>query len=131
MQGTSEGNGPASPRVTFIVASAHLPKLGDSLASVFAQQAADRIDRVVVIGPDRYGLLPAEPRLVHVPNVTPGPAGPAYNRGLALATGDFVVLMDADVVLAPDWLGRVLARHAEGWDAVAGGVCVPPESYLA
>jgi glycosyltransferase involved in cell wall biosynthesis len=101
------------------------------LASVLAQDAVDCIDRIVVLGPDRYGLVPADPRILHVPDVPPGPAGPAYNRGLALATGEFVVLMDADVVLSSDWLSIVLERHGAGWDVVAGGVCVPAGSYLA
>lgn len=117
--------------VTFIIASAHLPKVGDAVAAVLAQDAAHLIERVLVLGPDLFEQVPAHPLITHLPDVAPGPAGPAYNLGLSMARSEFVVLMDADCVLNPDWLTRVQARHAEGWDVVAGGVDVPPGSYLA
>ncbi len=49
----------------------------------------------------------------------------AYNRGLALATGDVVCFTDDDAVPRPEWLDRILERYRQpdvgavgGWDAL-------------
>jgi glucosyl-dolichyl phosphate glucuronosyltransferase len=55
--------------------------------------------------------------------------GSAYarNRGIAEATGDIVVMIDDDVVPAPDWLARLLEPILAGrCDATAGMVVLDP-----
>jgi len=75
--------------------------------------------------------LPAHAAVRVLDDLPPGPACRAYNAGLAAAIGDTVVILDGDCMLAPDWLSRTQRRHEEGWDAVAGGVDVPPGAYWA
>ena len=44
----------------------------------------------------------------------------AKNAGAAIATGEFVALLDGDCQPAPDWLELLLARFTPGVDGVAG-----------
>jgi GT2 family glycosyltransferase len=44
----------------------------------------------------------------------------AANRGVELACGDFVALVNTDVVLAPDWIARMTASLARDPTAAAG-----------
>jgi glycosyltransferase involved in cell wall biosynthesis len=44
----------------------------------------------------------------------------AKNAGAAIATGEFVALLDSDCQPAPDWLELLLARFTSGVDGVAG-----------
>ena len=48
------------------------------------------------------------------------------NRGARVATGDPLIFLDADCFPAPGWLGRILARHAEGAAVVGGALDLPP-----
>jgi len=127
----SDGAPADSPATTFVVASAHLPTVGDTVRSILAQERADLVARVLVFGADVHGVVPADPRVRLVDDGPPAPACRAYNRGLALAASPLVALVDGDCVLWPDWLGRVARRHGEGWDAVSGAVEVPPGPYWA
>lgn len=45
---------------------------------------------------------------------------PARNMGLRLAASDYVLIMDNDIVLAPDYISRLLAVHSS--DPAAGAV---------
>ncbi len=68
---------------------------------------------------ERYGA--ADRTRVLVLDASHGPAH-ARNVGAGLAEGDVLFFVDADVVVAPDVVGRVRARFAEdhGLDAVIG-----------
>jgi len=128
---TAVRNGPAedAPRFTFIVASAHLPTTAAALRAILAQTASQQVHQVLVFGDSAPGG-PNDARIAAIPHA-PGPACAAYNAGLCRATGTHVVFVDADCLLAPDWLARVAQRHAEGWGAVAGGVVIPDGPRLA
>jgi GT2 family glycosyltransferase len=117
--------------VTFVVASPHLPTVGRTVASILAQSGAKAVVEVLVMGPDRHGVLPRDGRIQVIEDLPPGPACRAYNAGLERARGARIVLIDGDCVLDPLWLAAVDARHAQGWDVVSGAVVVPPGSYLA
>ncbi len=115
------------------MASGFVPTVGDAVRSVLAQTRAGEIAEILVCGADEHGVLPDDPRIRCLEAIRPGPACFAYNAALAamLPTSETVVIMDGDCTLAPDWLDRVLARHAQGWQGVAGGVIAPPGPYLA
>lgn len=115
--------------ITFVVASAHLPMVGEAVRAILAQDAAPLIDAVLVFGADVHGVVPVDPRVALVHDLPPGPACRAYNAGVARAQTPFVALVDGDCLLRPDWVRRILARHAAGWDVVAGGVEIPVGSY--
>lgn len=47
----------------------------------------------------------------------------ALNRGMAASSGDILCILDDDVVVAPDWLEKILeAHHREFFDAIQGRV---------
>jgi GT2 family glycosyltransferase len=117
--------------ITIVVASAHLPTVGEAVRAILAQDEADRIDAVLVAGDDVHGVVPDDPKVARLDELPAGPACRAYNAGVARARSPFVAFVDGDCLPLPDWLGRILARHAEGWDAVAGGVVIPPGGFWA
>jgi glycosyltransferase involved in cell wall biosynthesis len=60
------------------------------------------------------------------------PAGAARQHALAVARAPLIAFTDADCVVAPDWLRRILARHAAGEHPAVGGTVAngTPESLL-
>jgi len=72
-----------------------------------AKRLTARFPRVRVIAPPRR-TLPAE----------------AQNIGVAAAAGPFVAITNHDCRIPPDWLGRLLARHASGTYAAVGGAVI-------
>jgi GT2 family glycosyltransferase len=81
------------------------------------------------VGMDRDKLLAGRSDLRFVDTGKPINAAPARNAGAALARGDIYCFIDADCLAAPDWIERMLERHAQGAQVVCGGVNLPPGRY--
>lgn len=60
-------------------------------------------------GPERVAVVPGEAKLSFAA---------AVNRGLAAARGEFLVLLNNDTVVAPDWLDGLLAHAVADWPKV-------------
>jgi GT2 family glycosyltransferase len=56
-------------------------------------------------------------------------AAAARNRGAAVASGDHLLFVDADCLLAPDALAQLLRAIQAGYGAVVGGIVPEPEHY--
>lgn len=56
-------------------------------------------------------------RLAVIENTTSSGFGTGCNQGARLARGEFLVFMNADVWVTPDWLDRLVARMEEQADA--------------
>jgi len=65
--------------------------------------------------PERHPRL----RVIHLPERTL--PGAARNLGIRAARGTIVALTDADCVVPPDWLERLMARHERDPLAAVGG----------
>ena len=108
--------------ISIIIPNLHSPLIGQVIQSVVGQTERSAIREVIVVGQDRYGLVPADSRFIP----TPRPISPAAarNLGARLAGGEYLLFLDADCIAAPDLVERILARHRQG-HAVVGGAVVP------
>ncbi len=89
------------------------------VGSLLGQHCARRFEIIVVASADTPGELPRidpDPRLRVVHRVPRLSAAEARNLGASLAQGRYIAFTDADVVVEPGWLDRLM-------DASAGHLC--------
>ena len=128
-------NGPA-PKISIVIPTlgrATLIRTLDTLAAVRGFDAAE----VLVVGDwnerevaERVqAILKRHPNVRHVPAAFPtGDSSRKKNLGWQTARADMVVFIDDDVVMAPDWLERLMEPFADpeiGW--VSGPALVPDD----
>jgi GT2 family glycosyltransferase len=115
--------------VSIVIPNLHSPLIGDVIAALRAQTAIAEVGEIIVVGMDRYGLVVPDDlvRLV----ATPRPIAPAVarNLGAATASGDFLLFVDADCLLAPDALARLLEAARAGYGAVCGAIAPERGQY--
>jgi glycosyltransferase involved in cell wall biosynthesis len=109
------------PTVSVIVAALHAHGfLGEALDSVLAQSFSDF---EILIAPDEaadYSAFAARDRRIRVLSGVPHPTGPgpARNRAMAAARGEWIALLDADDLWSRDYLSILLPlaemHHAAG-----------------
>ncbi len=116
-------------RASVIIPSLNAPTLARALAALAAQ--TDAPDEIIVVGRDEAGALAAFPAVRFIDTGAPACAARARNLGLAAATGELLLLLDADCVPRPDWLARHRARHAAGETVVGGAVELRGSNYWA
>ena len=113
--------------VSVVIPNLDSPLIDRVLDALRAQTLAPL--EVLVVGLDRPGLV-REDDLVRLVS-TGAPASPAHNRNLGArrARGDIICYTDADCMARPDWIARMVARHAAGAQVVGGGVAVERGDY--
>ncbi|MCZ6682690.1 MAG: glycosyltransferase [Planctomycetota bacterium] len=87
------------------------PKMGGGTEIVFVDGnstdgTADEIHRVMAANPDRD--------IVFLPQGDGVGKGDAVRKGFAAATGDVLMILDADLTVPPEWLPRFLDALLEG-----------------
>lgn len=114
------------PAVSVVVPSYRTAALPRCLDHLLALDAEPTFEVVVVVSADTEaelpGDLPTDPRLRVDRHAAHRSAAAARNRGVALATGDLVAFTDADVLVPPDWLARLVEASDGGTRVVAGSV---------
>lgn len=116
---------PGAPRVTVITAVLNgAGQIERAMRSVFAQTHAP-LDYVVIDGGSTDGTLATieryRKRLAHFETGPDGGISDAFNRGLAVAKGDFVQFLNADDWLEPEQIqAAVSALGASGADFAFG-----------
>lgn len=113
-----------SPLLSIVVPHLNQPEL----LTLFLRSLHDQFDmsRVEVIVVDNGSRRMPEAEVAPFPGVrldhepTPGP-GPARNRGVALSSAPIIAFTDSDVLLAPDWMPRLLARFEDPGTQIIGG----------
>ncbi|MBI5137003.1 MAG: glycosyltransferase [Nitrospirae bacterium] len=116
-------------RLSVLIPNLHSPRIGDTVNAVLAQQGVDEPFEVVVVGRDRFGLIPTDPRVRFVE--TPRDYNPAEARNEAIrqANGAVCLFLDADCVPEPGWMRAMLAARAKGPDVVGGALTFDRDGY--
>lgn len=116
-------------RVSVIIPSLNAPTLARALAAVAGQTEAP--DEIIVVGRDEAGTLANFPAIRSIDTGVPVCAARARNLGMAAASGDLFLLLDADCIPRSDWLARHRNRQLAGESVVGGAVDLQGSNYWA
>lgn len=116
-------------RVAVIIPSLNAPTLGRALDALAAQTVTPH--EIIVVGRDEAGILRNRDGVRFIDTGAPVCAARARNLGIAAATGDLMLFLDADCVPRPDWLARHVMRHESGETVVGGAVSLEGSNYWA
>lgn len=116
--------------VSVIIPSLNSPLVGETVKSLFAQDNADAIAEVIVVGRDERRVLAAHPRVTFVDTEVPVSAPRARNIGIQRARSDTLVFIDADCIATPGWLPSLLAA-GRTHPVVGGSVRFESDGYWA
>jgi len=113
--------------ISILIPNLHSPLIGQVIEALDGQTARSAIHELIVVGQDRYGLIPVDVRFIR----TQRPISPAAarNLGARLAGGEYLLFIDADCIAAPDLVERILARHRQGRAVVGGAVMAEAGNY--
>ena len=113
--------------ISIIIPNLHSPLIGQVIQALVSQTARSAIREVIVVGQDRYGLVPADARFVP----TPQPISPAAarNLGARLSSGEYLLFLDADCIAALDLVEHILARHRHGYAVVGSSMMIEADNY--
>lgn len=123
-----------SPHASVIIPTYNRPDRLSRLLESLAAQTLPPINYEVIVVDDgsdaSYEAVVSRPwpfRLRHVCQENAGEAV-ARNTGVARASGGFIVFLDDDMTVVPDYLAAMLAEHRAHPDAILlGNMLVPPE----
>ena len=115
--------------ISVIIPNLHSPLIGAVLAALRAQTATAGIREIIVVGMDKHNLVVADELVRPIPTARPISPAAARNRGAAAATGDYLLFVDADCLLAPDAVERLVSAVDAGYGAVLGAVVPETEQY--
>src|SRR5689334_2346672 len=82
--------------LSVVIPNLHSPLIGQVIEALGRQTARSAIHELIVVGQDRYGLVPDDVRFIQ----TPQPISPAAARNLGArdAGGEYVLFLDADCI---------------------------------
>jgi GT2 family glycosyltransferase len=113
--------------LSIVIPSLHSPIIDRVVAALHAQTARHAIHEIIVVGQDRYGLIPPEATCICTER--PVSAAAARNLGARHASGDLLLFIDSDCIAAPDLAEQLLAAQASGPRVISGAVEPEGGSY--
>jgi GT2 family glycosyltransferase len=117
------------PTVAVIIPSLNSPLIDQVVTAVLAQENADAIQDIIVVGRDEAGLVPAQQRVRFIDTEQPVYAAVARNRGIAASDAEVLIFLDSDCLPAPGWLNAHLAAYEAGHEVVSGSVLAAGDNY--
>lgn len=119
------------PSFSLITVVRNNPLVAEAVASVLGQKYEGRLEAIVIDGASTDGTLaalaPLRHRLAHLVSEPDQGIYDAMNKGLRLATGDIVGLLNADDLYQDE---QVLARVARAFEDPAVAVCYGDLVYV-
>jgi glycosyltransferase involved in cell wall biosynthesis len=114
-------------RVSVVIPSLHSPLIADVVAAL--QQQTLLPDEIIIVGQDRYGLIPVHPSINFIETAHPISAAAARNQGARYAQGDLLLFIDSDCIAASDLIEQTVNQHIKGTMVASGGVAFETHSY--
>lgn len=115
--------------ISIIIPNLHSPLIGAVLAALRVQTAIADIHEIIVVGMDRHNLIVPDDLVRSFDTERPISPAAARNYGAELATGDYLLFVDADCLLAPDTVERLVSAIGIGYGAVVGAVVPDTQQY--
>ena len=97
------------PSVAVVIPSLNSPLIDRVLERVIAQDGAERIAEIIVVGKDQAGLIQEHPLVKLIDTGTPVKAPVARNMGIQATTAQLIIFLDSDCLVEPGWLREHLA----------------------
>lgn len=106
------------------------PLLGDVIQRLLDEARDASGIEVIVVGAGDWRDLPDDPRVRVIELERSLWPGPARNRGLAKASGDVVVFLDADCLPLPGWYASIRGSQTRGAVVCSGAIATPTDDFL-
>jgi len=116
-----------SLQASVIIPNLNSPLINDVLDALRSQTIQPR--EILIVGCDDAGRVREDEMVQMITTNKPVSPAVARNIGAQHARGDVLCYTDADCVARPDWITRLLERHAAGAEVVGGGVAVEHNHY--
>ena len=117
------------PSVAVIIPSLNSPLIDRVVTAVLAQENADLIQDILIVGKDDANLVPNHPQVRFINTGQPVYAAVARNRGIAATDAEVLIFLDSDCLPVPGWLMAHLAAYRVGHSVVSGSVLAAGDNY--
>lgn len=114
---------------SIVIPNLNSPRIADVIAALRAQSQPELVGEIIVVGQDALRLVPQD--VSFIDTAQPVAAAKARNIGAAHATRQYLLFLDADCLVTPQTLERMLARLQDGNLAVCAGVQIEGDDYWA
>ncbi|MBE2220671.1 MAG: glycosyltransferase [Anaerolineae bacterium] len=121
------------PTVAIIIPSLNSLIIDQIVRMILAQDKAEFIEEVVIVGKDDFGLLAKQktPIVKYIDTGTAVPPATARNIGIQATASDLLIFLDSDCIPQDKWLSEHLTAHQTGHSVVGGGVIPDGVNYWA
>jgi len=116
--------------VSVIIPNLHSKVVGQTIESLLSQETSHSFE-IIVVGQDKFGLIPEHPKVKRIDTENPVYAGIARNIGASHAQGELLVFIDSDCIAESDFIEAHLEGHRLHPNSLIGGaVLFPMRGYI-
>jgi len=111
------------PFVSIIMPNLHSPIIDKVITALLKQTYLGRVE-IIVVGMDKFNLLSkfkANKKLKIINTKKPTIPSTARNIGIKKAKGDFLLFLDADCLVNPEWISQLLNNYKSNRNQIVGG----------